>query len=597
MMPFEASTLSTATVGIFTGGSFTDTFVVGFSDVDMVALDLVEGRSYEIDVDNGTAGDFYLRIFDQFGIEVKANDDGNFSGDNTVFSLSPYTQFTPNYSGRYYVAISPYYLDTYDPTTLVGRVSPENPLTTTAGTLTIQDLGQKLWSSAGAINSITAEGSSDSTDVLADTDRTVRVEFLGAVDSPADVDITRIDIAKGDVLVIDVNGELPSGTTATVLRVFDDTGLQIGFDDDAGIGDDPELIFAAPNLDDYYIGISGDGNSSYNPVDGTGTVAATVGSYEVIVHRNPTQIGSSFANIIDGDDAANYIVSLGGNDTLTGGDGNDTLAGGDDQDSLSGGNGRDQLYGEHGDDTLLGDAGSDVLSGGLGNDSLDGGFAADVLTGGFGNDTLNGGAGTFGDTLSGGDGTDTLLGGSGDDSLSGDTGDDSLNGATQNDTLLGGDGNDTLLGGGNDDNLDGETGNDSLNGGTGTDILNGGSGDDTLSGAGGNDRLVGGLGNDTLIGGQNDDAFVFASTGEGVDILTDFILASADVIDLAALFGPGVVNAGNLSQFIQTSTSGISDSFLAVDANGLTGGLSFTIIAQVTGVTAVQLFDVTNFLL
>ena len=48
---------------------------------------------------------------------------------------------------------------------------------------------------------------------------------------------------------------------------------------------------------------------------------------------------------------------------------------------------------------------------------------------------------------------------------------------------------------------------------------------------------------------------------------------------------------------VQTSISGISDSFLAVDANGLTGGLSFSIIAQVNGVSAAQLFDVNNFVL
>jgi len=45
--------------------------------------------------------------------------------------------------------------------------------------------------------------------------------------------------------------------------------------------------------------------------------------------------------------------------------------------------------------------------------------------------------------------------------------------------------------------------------------------------------------------------------------------------ELVDIFGASVVNARNLSQFVQTSTSGVSDSFLAVDANGAVGGLTF----------------------
>ena len=58
--------------------------------------------------------------------------------------------------------------------------------------------------------------------------------------------------------------------------------------------------------------------------------------------------------------------SVGGNDTLNGGDGNDIL------------------YGQAGNDNLIGGAGDDLLIGGTG---------ADFLTGGLGNDTLTGGTG------------------------------------------------------------------------------------------------------------------------------------------------------------------------------------------------------------
>ena len=590
-LAFDGSTLDAAPAGSFVGGIYSDTFTVGFSDVDMVKLILNAGELYSVDVDNG--GDFYLRIFDAFGNEVKANDDGARATDDVVNSLSPYVEFTPNYSGTYYLAISPYYLTNYDPTSLAGRVSPENPLANSVGTLTVADLGVNFFPAAGSINSISAESSSDETDNLRDEDESLRVQYSGAVDSSNDVDMARVDLSKGDVVVVDVNGLVGNGT---VLRIFDDTGVQIGFDDDSGTGEDPELVFAAPNFDDYYIAVSGEGNSAYNGLDGTGTVPGTLGAFEIIFHRNPTLIGSSGVNTLTGTADNDYIVGLGGIDTLNGGDGFDTLAGGDDNDTLLGGLGQDVLYGEGGNDSLDGGTGSDTLSGGQGNDSLLGGSGvfADLLEGNDGDDTLNGGSGN--DTLLGGAGNDSLIGGAGDNILDGGSGNDTVTGAGNIDVADGGSGDDMVLGAGGSDTLLGSAGLDTLNGGSGNDFLDGGSDNDILLGGTGLDTLFGGQGNDTLTGNSAADVFDFNSTVDGVDILTDFARGS-DHIDLSTLFGPGVVNAGNLAQYVQTSTSGVSDSFLAVDANGLTGGLSFTIIAQVNGVTAAQLFDVNNFIL
>ncbi len=610
-MAFDGSTLAAATTALFSAGTFTDSFSIGTNDVDMVAITLTAHSLYQVDVDNGTAGDFYLRIFDAFGNEVRANDDGFRSTDDVVFSLSSWLEFVPNHTGRYYVAISPYYLDTYDPATTAGRVSPENPLTTTVGTLTIADTGLNFWPSAAAIGGITAESASDETDLFRDEDRSLRVRYIGAVDNPTDVDMARLDLSKADTVVIDVNGLQANGT---VLRVFDDTGVQIGFDDDSGTGEDPELVFVAPVQDDYYIAISGEGNAAYNPLDGTGTAAGTAGDYEVIVHRNPTQIGSSLANSFVGSEDDNYIVALAGNDTVSGGLGQDTLAGGDDNDSLNGGDGRDVLYGEHGADTLDGGRGNDVAVGGFGddrisggttgaNDQLEGNEGADTLLDGNGNDTLDGGlgndsmnAGAGANSLDGGEGEDTLIAGPGADTLLGGLGNDSLNGSDGANLLDGGSGADTLRGGAGTDTLFGRFGNDSLNGLDGNDLLDGGEDADTLVGGLGNDTLSGNLGNDLLSGNAGADVFDFNVVAEQTDTITDLVLGT-DRIDLVGIFGSGIVNAGNLSQFVQTSTSGISDSFLAVDANGLTGGLSFVIIAQVNGVTAAQLFDVNNFVL
>jgi Ca2+-binding RTX toxin-like protein len=598
-MPFNAPTMGTASTGTFVSNTFSDTFDVGGNEVNMIALDLTEGQFYEIDIDNGVAGDFYLRIFDQFGTEVRANDDGFYGFDNVVFSLSPYLRFTPNYTGRYYVAVSPWYLDSYDPTSTTGRVGGENPLPLTAGALTVNLFSTSNWGSSGAISAISAEGVSDLTDMVRDTDGSMRVEVTGLIDTFTDLDMSRIDLAKGDVVVVDVNGALTGTTIGTVLRVFDASGAQIGFDDDSGVGEDSELIFNAPSTGSYFVGITAEGNSAYNALDGTGIVnGVATGAFEVIVHRNPTLVGSSLGNTISGSGLSDYIVGLSGNDTILGGDGNDTLAGGDDNDDLNGGNGNDILYGEHGHDILNGFGGNDVIVGGLGNDTIAGGGGNDVLEGGTGDDSLSGSIGV--DTLRGGDGIDNLIGAEGSDVLDGGNGNDTVNGGVGSDLMDGGAGEDNMLGGSGIDTMNGGSENDTLNGGGDSDILDGGSGNDTLLGSSGNDRLAGGLGIDTLSGQSNDDVFVFADLVGGLDTITDFIVSGGDTIDLSAIFDAtgSVVTGANLAQFVQTSPSGPgTDSFLAVDADGAVGGLSFTIVAQVNGVTAAQLFDVNNFIL
>lgn len=85
--------------------------------------------------------------------------------------------------------------------------------------------------------------------------------------------------------------------------------------------------------------------------------------------------------------------------------------------------------------------------------------------------------------------------------------------------MFGEDGRDRLFGGAGNDRLDGGKGNDRLEGGAGNDTLDGGDGNDTLIGGGGNDRLTGGAGVDR---------FVFASTGDASDTITDLRVTGRD---------------------------------------------------------------------
>jgi Ca2+-binding RTX toxin-like protein len=109
-------------------------------------------------------------------------------------------------------------------------------------------------------------------------------------------------------------------------------------------------------------------------------------------------IGTSQADLIKGNKAANRIDGGGGNDTLYGNAGNDVLSGGD---------GDDWLYGEAGEDTLVGEAGNNVLLGGDGNDVLD--AVTGVRTDVAGKNVLIGGKGA--DAFQGGIGEELLIGG------------------------------------------------------------------------------------------------------------------------------------------------------------------------------------------
>jgi Ca2+-binding RTX toxin-like protein len=86
----------------------------------------------------------------------------------------------------------------------------------------------------------------------------------------------------------------------------------------------------------------------------------------------------------------------------------------------------------------------------------------------------------------------------------------------------------------------------SINGANGTDALTGVAGVDTFLGGAGNDTLRGGMGSDVLTGEGGVDTFVFASTAEGVDRLTDFNATNnvnnGDVIELSAAAFANIAN-------------------------------------------------------
>ena len=159
---------------------------------------------------------------------------------------------------------------------------------------------------------------------------------------------------------------------------------------------------------------------------GSGYTAVTYGDGFVAI-ENVT--GSNSNDIIYGDEVANTLKGLGGNDQLYGGEGNDIIEGGEGVDIISGGGGTNtasflgssagvyvnlatgttiggdatgdvltaiqNLTGSNYGDELAGDAGINIISTGVGDDYIDATTGADTYNGGDGFDTLDYSLGTF----------------------------------------------------------------------------------------------------------------------------------------------------------------------------------------------------------
>ena len=147
-----------------------------------------------------------------------------------------------------------------------------------------------------------------------------------------------------------------------------------------------------------------DGDSDGGSGDGT-----TDGPLKLIGDDEAnTLVGMSGDDIIVGNGEADTLIAGGGNDTVSGGDGADEIIGGDGNDILLGGDGDDDLIDLLGDNIVLAGAGRDRVMTGDGDDTIDGGADRDVVDAGGGNDTILASFDDGDDVYNGGDGIDTL---------------------------------------------------------------------------------------------------------------------------------------------------------------------------------------------
>ncbi len=117
---------------------------------------------------------------------------------------------------------------------------------------------------------------------------------------------------------------------------------------------------------------------------------------------------------------------------------------------------------------------------------------------------------------------------------------------------------------------------------TGNKILIGNSYTNTLSGGSGHDVLIGAGGNDILTGGGGNDVFVFRSTSEGIDTITDYKNNSGekDVLNIADILEGTGAAQNNIANFVKVNAGNGS---VTVDPTGHGGG---TQIAKLNGISA-----------
>lgn len=249
-------------------------------------------------------------------------------------------------------------------------------------------------------------------------------------------------------------------------------------------------------------------------------------------------VGSDVDNVIVGNQNANNLYGLLGNDTLNGGTGADVMNGGDGNDIYYVDNAGDSIVDSSGVDTVISSLNGYTLTSPV--EKLTLAAVATVLSGN-GNalaNTLVGNA--YNNILDGSAGADTMQGGAGNDTYYIDNVMDKVVEAVAGGTADGVYSSVSYALGVQVENLTltgvsgiGAAGNDLAN------ILTGNAGNNRLVGYLGADTLIGGAGKDTLIGGAGNDIFKFnavadSAVGINHDTITDF-LRGADKIDLSAI--------------------------------------------------------------
>ncbi len=146
----------------------------------------------------------------------------------------------------------------------------------------------------------------------------VRVTTIGAIgDNPnliaapdRDIDLVRLNLDAGSRLVVTASSTaVPGSLLDPYIRLFDESGSEVAFNNDFGGSRDSRLVYTVPQSGRYFLGVSGSANSRYNPnVAGSGANGGSQGQYELVVDVTPRLNFSVVGNRIQIDGAASVTL-------------------------------------------------------------------------------------------------------------------------------------------------------------------------------------------------------------------------------------------------------------------------------------------------
>ena len=251
-------------------------------DVDMYQITGFAGQSVDIDIDtqqNGVGGlGNYLRLFNSSGQQIAFSDDANAPGEDEI-GFDAYLRYTFATTDMYYIGVSNFNNITYDATTGDGDVAGGDFATgdyqLTVGALA-DDVDDEISEAIplGFVgNTALGRGGEISTDV--------------------DVDMYSFSVEAGQVVDFDIdtatNGE---GGLGSYLRLFNEQGQELAFNDDANapgedeVGFDAYLRYQFANSGQYFIAVSNLGNANYDPRSGDSDAAGgffSTGEYQLTI--------------------------------------------------------------------------------------------------------------------------------------------------------------------------------------------------------------------------------------------------------------------------------------------------------------------------
>lgn len=121
---------------------------------------------------------------------------------------------------------------------------------------------------------------------------------FGTITGGTDVDLAAVWLNTGDVISLDIDTlGLIGPLTDSYLRLFDSAGVQVAANNNGVAPGEPAsndsfLTYSVTSPGVYYIGVSGNANNAYNPLNGTGAVAGATGNYLLSVLVNGNTLGT-----------------------------------------------------------------------------------------------------------------------------------------------------------------------------------------------------------------------------------------------------------------------------------------------------------------